>query len=87
MTWVGLVIAAVFLIAGILRALHSPADLTEALIDTAIGLGAVALGAAELTRGRAAVVLVGFGALGLATGLALLLRRRLQTRRSHRPGP
>lgn len=87
MTWVGLVVAAVFLIAGVLRALHAPADLSEALIDTAIGLGALALGVAELTRGRAPVVLVGFGALGLGVGLALLLRRRLQLRRSRRPGP
>ena len=87
MTWIELLAGTVFVIVGVLRALRTPPDLTEALIDITIGLGAVALGVSELARGLAADALVVLGALGLVAGSALLLGRRLRAPRSRRPGP
>ncbi|NMO90245.1 hypothetical protein [Actinomycetospora sp. TBRC 11914] len=87
MTWVALLMAALFLITGVVRALRPQAEFTEALIDTAIGLGAGALGVSELIRGPAVGALVGLGLLGLLAGSSLLLGRRLRARRPPRdPG-
>ena len=55
--WVELLGAAAFITGGIARAIWTRAGLIEALIDTAIGLGAVLLAVSELVRGPALALL------------------------------
>lgn len=82
--WSELLVGVVFLAAGVARSFRAPTRGAEALIDTLIGLGAVALGVSALVAGPAVAVLHDVGGAGLAAGLGLLLVRRLRQRRSRR---